>query len=74
MIGTEKREGESIGSFLFRFNKKMKRSGVMKEVRKRRFRTRVQNRNKRRTTALYRLEKKQAFEKERKQGNGGPRR
>lgn len=74
MIGADKREGESIGSFLFRFNKKIKRSGVMKEVRKRRFRSRTQNRNKRRSAALYRLEKRKVFEKEKKNGNAKPRR
>jgi len=74
MIGAGKREGESIGSFLFRFNKKIKRSGVMKEVRKRRFRARPQNRNKRRSAALYRIEKKQVFEKEKKNGNARTRR
>lgn len=69
MIDAKKKEGESIGSFLFRFNKKVKQSGVMKEVRKRRFKSRAVNRNKRRSTALYKIDKKEELKQARKYGN-----
>lgn len=70
MLEVKKREGETAGSFLFRFTKKVKRSGVLKEVRKRRFRGREKNKGKRRAGALYRLKRKQEFEEERKYGYG----
>lgn len=70
MLEVKKREGETSGSFLFRFTKKVKRSGVLKEVRKRRFRTRGLNKSKRRAGALYRLKKRRGFEEERKYGHG----
>lgn len=72
-IKLERKEGESVSSFIFRFNKKVKRSGVIKEVRKRRFRERPQNRSARRKAALYSLKKMDALQKERKYGYG-PRR
>lgn len=67
-IKLDRKEGENVGSFIFRFNKKVKRSGVMKEVRKRRFQSRSTNRNARRKAALYRIEKKESLQKERKYG------
>lgn len=68
MIEVKKKEGEPTGSFLFRFNKKVKRSGVMKEVRKRKHRPRVQNKNKRRASAIYRVTKEKELNKEKKFG------
>lgn len=68
MIEVKKKEGEPTGSFLFRFNKKVKRSGVMKEVRKRKHRPRAQNKNKRRASAIYRVAKEKELIKERKFG------
>lgn len=61
MIEVRKRQGETNTSFLFRFSKRVKQSGVVKEVRGRRFRDRQSNRNKRRAAALYRLEKAQEY-------------
>lgn len=69
MIEAKKKEGESVGSFLFRFNKKVKHSGIMKEMRKRRFTSRAVNRNKRRSAALYRIGKKEELKRVRKYGN-----
>lgn len=68
MIDLKKKEGESVNAFLFRFNKKVKQSGVLKEVKKRRFTNRSQNRNKRRSAALYRETKKKKLEQEKKYG------
>jgi ribosomal protein S21 len=68
MIEVRKKEGETTGSFLFSFNKRVKRSGVMKETRKRRYRARTQNRTKRRNSTLYRVSKHAEIEKERKYG------
>jgi len=67
-IKLDKKEGENVGSFIFRFNKKVKRSGVLKEVRKRRFKSRPENRNARRKGALYRITKQEALQKEKKYG------
>lgn len=69
MIDIRKKEGETTGSFLFRFNKKVKRSGVLKEVRKRKHRTRSQNRNKRRASAIYRVAKEGEIHREKKYGS-----
>lgn len=54
MIEAKRREGESVGTLLFRFGKKVKRSGVLQEARKRRFYKRVVNRRARRLSALHR--------------------
>lgn len=68
MIEIRKKEGETVGSLLFRFNKKIKHSGLMKESRKRRFTKRVVNKNKRRQSTLYRAAKQVKIEQERKHG------
>ena len=52
-----KRKGENIGSLIFRFGRKMKQSGVLKNVKKKRFRARPANKRKRRSSALYRLKR-----------------
>ena len=67
-IKVRKEEGESAGSLIFRFNKRVNQSGVLREFKGRRFRTRDQNRNQRRASALRREEKRSAFEKARKLG------
>jgi len=53
-ITVKKREGESTSAFLYRFNKRVKQSGILKEAKKRRFKARPPNRQKRRNAALYR--------------------
>ena len=67
-LEVKKKEGESVGSFLYRFNKKVRQSGVVKEVKKRRFRSRAKNKQKRRLGALYRLRKQEEFSRARKLG------
>jgi len=64
----KKREGESAGSLIYRFNKKTKQSGLLKEARKRRFRDRPVSKIKRRLSAIHKAKKKAEFEKARKLG------
>lgn len=67
-LEVKKREGETPASFLFRFNKRVQRSGLVKEVRKRQFHNRSANKTKRRSAALYRNTKQRSIAKERKYG------
>ncbi|MDP3947286.1 MAG: 30S ribosomal protein S21 [bacterium] len=53
-----RKEGESVTSFIYRFTKRVKQSGILKEAKKRRFRARPMNRNRRRLSALHRETKK----------------
>lgn len=64
-----KRKNENVGSFLYRFSKRIQQSGVLKEVKKRRSRTRPQNKGKRRLAALYRMNKKEEITKLKKYGH-----
>lgn len=57
-IEAKKREGESPNSLLFSFTKKVKRSGILKEVRARKFHTRAKSRLKRRQSAIHRDSRK----------------
>ena len=65
-IIVKKRERENISSLLFRFNKRIKQSGLLKEAKKRRFHHRPINRNKRRKAALYKLRKTEEIRQSRK--------
>ncbi len=58
MVKVVKREGESGSALMFRFSKRIKQSGVFKEVKKRRFKSRPINKRKRRLSALHRDKKK----------------
>ena len=68
MINLKKKEGESSNAFIYRFNKKVKHSGVMKEVRKRRFKDKPINKNKRKASALYRAKKQEEIKEQKKYG------
>jgi len=68
MIEVKKKEGESANTLLFRFSKRIKRSGVLKEANKRRFYKRSVNKRKRRLSALHREDKRQELERMRKLG------
>jgi ribosomal protein S21 len=68
MIEAHKKEGESSSSLLYRFSKKVKQSGVLREARKRRFRGRTVNRRKRRISAQYRAGKRQELDRLKKLG------
>jgi ribosomal protein S21 len=58
MIEVKKREGEQSSALMFRFTRKVKRSGVLKEVNSRRFKSRPVSRIKRRKSAIYKGAKK----------------
>lgn len=63
-----KRKNENVGSFLYRFSKRVQQSGVLKEVKKRRAHTRPVNRQKRRLSALYKANKKEEIARMKKYG------
>lgn len=63
-----KKEGENLTGLLYRFNKKMQHSGILKEAKKRRFYKRVINRNKIKAAAFYRSERMKEIQKARKTG------
>jgi ribosomal protein S21 len=67
-IKAKQEEGESVGSLIYRFNRKVKQSGILREFRNRRFRIRPVNRNRRRASALRRVEKREQIEQARKLG------
>lgn len=54
----KRREGEPVNAFLYRFSKKVRRSGVLIEAKKRRFQSRSISKTKRKASALYRAEKR----------------
>ena len=64
----KRREGESTSAFLYRFSKKIQRSGVLLEVKKRRFKDRTVSKQKRRVSALHREKKKKEVERKKKLG------
>ncbi|MEK9154803.1 MAG: 30S ribosomal protein S21 [Patescibacteria group bacterium] len=66
MIEIKRKDGESISAFLFRFSKKIKQSGVLREAKKRRYRDRKISKTKRKVSALHRESKRKEFEKARK--------
>lgn len=68
MIEVKKREGESANTFIYRFNKRVQQSGLIKEVRKRQFRRRTLNQQKRRGAALYRVTRKRDLAIQKKKG------
>lgn len=68
-IEVKRREGENLNSLLYRFQKKVKQSGLLKEARARRFHKRNINRIKRLSSALYRLKKKKEIDWEKKLGH-----
>ena len=68
MIEAKKKEGESVSALFFRFSRKVKRSGVLKEAKSRRFHDRPTSRIKRRVSALHRETKKREIERLKKAG------
>lgn len=67
-IEVKKREGESSGSLIYRFTKKIKQSGILQEAKKHMYHSRGQNRNQRRESALHREKKKKEILKKKKLG------
>lgn len=64
-----KREGESVNTLLYRFNRKVMQSGILREAKQRRFYQRKENKNQRRRSALYRARKRAEIEKRKKLGD-----
>ncbi len=64
----KKKEGESVNSLIFRFSKKVQQSGVVREVKGRRFFKRAQSKAKMRLSALHRVVKAKEIERDRKLG------
>lgn len=67
-IEARKREGEQGSALLYNFTRKVKRSGVLKEVRNRKFYKRTISRIKRRASAIHREEKKVEVDRMKKLG------
>lgn len=67
-IEVRKREGESSGSLLFRFSRRVRQSGILAEARRRRFKTRPVSRRQRRLSAVYRAAKQRELEQLKKLG------
>ena len=63
-----RKENETTGSFLYRFTKKVRQSGILREAKKRRFHKRSPNLNKRKQAAMYREVKRKEVEKAKKMG------
>ena len=67
-IEVRKKEGEAGNSLLYSFTRKIKRSGVLKEMRARRFHSRPTSRIKRKLSAIHREEKRVDVERKKKLG------
>ena len=67
-VSVKKREGENSSAVVYRFTRKVQRSGVLREFRKRRFHGRRVNRSKRRRSALHRDQRKAEIEQAKKLG------
>ncbi|PIR05229.1 MAG: 30S ribosomal protein S21 [Candidatus Liptonbacteria bacterium CG11_big_fil_rev_8_21_14_0_20_35_14] len=63
-----KKEGEAAGSLLYRFTKKVQHSGVVKEVKKRRFLDRPLTKTKRRLSAIHKDKKADEVQRLKKLG------
>lgn len=57
-IEVRKREGESPTSLLYSFTKRVRRSGVLREIRSRKFHDRPKSRIKRKLSAIHREAKR----------------
>lgn len=64
----KRREGENPSAFLYRFTKKVRHSGILREVKKRKFKQRPVSRRSRRLSAIHREGKKQEVQRARKLG------
>jgi ribosomal protein S21 len=67
-VEVRKKSGESASAVMYNFTKRIKRSGILKEARKRRFKKRVTSRLKRRLSAIHRATKKKDIERQKKLG------
>jgi ribosomal protein S21 len=58
MISVNKREGETASALIFRFTKKVRRSGVIQETRRRRFTARPITKRVRKGSAIFKAGRK----------------
>jgi len=68
MIEVRKRKNENVNSLIYRFNKRVQQSGILKEAKKRKYKTRLINKRKKRLAAIYRSQKAQELQKMAKLG------
>ncbi len=68
MVSVQKRDGENSSALIFRFTKKVRRSGLLQEVRKRRFKDRPVTRRERKSSAIFKAEKKEEMARLKKLG------
>ena len=67
-IEVRPKPGEAGNSLLYSFTRRIKRSGVLKEMRARRFHSRATSRIKRKQSAIHREEKRVDVERQKKLG------
>lgn len=67
-VEVRKREGESPTNLLYNFTKRVRRSGILKEVRSRKFHARTKSRVKRKLSAIHRDAKRTEVERLKKLG------
>lgn len=67
-IEIKKKDGDNPNTLLFNFTKKVKRSGILREMRKRKYHARPTSRIKRRLSAIHRDEKKKELDRMKKLG------
>ena len=58
MVSVNKREGETANALIFRFTKKVRRSGMLQEQRRRRFKDRPVTKRVRKESAIFKADKK----------------
>ncbi|MFH1246253.1 MAG: 30S ribosomal protein S21 [Candidatus Liptonbacteria bacterium] len=68
MIEVKKKDNESPAGVLFRFTKRVRQSGVLVELRKRRFHNRAVNKRKRKVSAIFRSKKRSEMARLKKLG------
>ena len=64
----KRKENESINSFLRRFSKRIYQSGILKEVKKKKFKRRKPSLRARKISALYKVKKQKEMSKAQKMG------
>ena len=67
-IEVKRKEGESAGTLIYRFTKRVQQSGVLREAKRRRFTHRPANKLKRKRSALHRETKRKELERAKKLG------
>ncbi len=68
MLEIKRRPGESVSTFLHRFSKRVRESGILREAKKRRYQERPISKSKRKASAIHRAKKLKEFEKKKREG------